>query len=187
MKKILLISDFHQQNSVLKNLDNLFSKNKFDGIIVAGDLTSRTFDALDYAKKFEEIIKKYSLPLYYIHGNNEPDNVIEYFNDRGYSIHLNPKKIYGYKIVGIGGFSEEYSANLDIKDSILVTHYPPISTDKHFKNSPKIHIFGHMHSLEYQKMHGKTLLVQLKAAMLNGAAILELPSFKVKFISIKNA
>lgn len=184
MKKILLIADLHQQNYVLKNLENLFKKRKFDAVIVAGDLTNRSGDALSYARRFLKIVRKNKMGLFFLHGNCDDERVVGYFKKK-YLIHLKSNNFCGYKIIGLGGFGDEYSKKLDTANSIFVTHFPPILSNKTFKDAPKVHIFGHTHFLEYQKKQGKTLLVQLKAAIFNRAAVLELPSLKVNFINLK--
>jgi len=186
MKRILLLADLHQQNYVLKNLDNFLFKNKFSGIILAGDLTNRNYSSLDYAKKFEAVIKKNKLTLFYIPGNNDHEDVIDYFEHNNYSVHLKGKHFGGFKIIGIGGVDDVYMPlGFSSSNSILVTHMPPILSNKNFKDAPPIHIFGHTHFWEYSRKQGSTSLIQLKAAIYNRAAILELPILKVQFINFK--
>lgn len=186
MKRILLLADLHQQNYVLNNLEETLKKIKPETVILAGDLTNRNEESLFYAKRFEKIIKKNKVRLFFIHGNCDDEKVEAYFQKRGYSIHLRSKEFEGFKIIGIGGFGEEYPQGLDIKNSILITHLPPIMTNKTFRDAPLVHVFGHTHFWEYQKNQGGVVLVQLKAAMLNRAAVLELPNLKVNFISLEN-
>ncbi len=209
MKKILLLADIHQRVSVLKNLENFLPGKNFDAILVAGDLTDRNAEALDYAKKFEKIIKANHLKFFFIHGNGDAPEVTKYFTEKGYSIHLKEKKLDKFKIIGIGGFGEEHPQKFDVTDSIFITHFPPIFTplevpseggasrpwsgllltgftSKKFKDAPLVHIFGHTHFWEYKRKHGKTLLVQLRAASFGRAGILELPSLKLSFLSFKN-
>ena len=188
MLKILLLSDLHQQVYVLKNLRGYLKKHKFGGVIIAGDLTNRNKESLDYAKKFVKIIEENPMEVFFIPGNNESEDVVNYFEKKKYSVNLRSKSFKGFKIAGIGGFGEEYyPGNFNIKDTILITHFPPILSNKNLKNAPLVHIFGHSHFSEYKKKRNKTLLVQLKAAIYNRAGILELPSLKVSFINFKNA
>lgn len=184
MKKILLISDLHQQYYVLKKIEDFLSKHKLDAIILAGDLTNRAEGSLDYAKKFEKIIKKNKIKFFFVSGNNDSKEVIEYFKEKKYLIDSEEKIFEGFKIVGIGSNEEYYLKNFNLKDSILVTHNPPILTTINLKNSPIVHIFAHTHFWEYKRKISGVLLIQLKATMFNRACILKLPKLEVEFLDL---
>ncbi len=186
-RSYLLISDLHEKVDLLKRLDNFLSKNKLTGVICAGDLTNRSYTALGYANNFYSIIKKYKLKLFYIHGNNEPEEVKKFFEKNNSSVHLRVRKINDSKIIGIGGFLDEWHPELSryLKNSILVTHYPVNPSKANFKNAPAIHISGHVHSRESLKLINNTLFVSLKSAgFFHRGGILILPEKKIKFVSI---
>lgn len=189
MKKILVIADIHQKRFIINSLDNLFYKNKFDAVLMLGDLTDRNSDALAFAKEFYSIIKKYKLKLLYLHGNNEPQEVIDFFNDLKCSIHNNPTVFGSIKFVGIGGWGDDIDINTmnNIKDSFFVTHVPPIKNKirNKLENVPKIHAFGHSHRNEYFRKEGNIFYLSVKSAgYYKRAAIVDTPNFKVKFIDI---
>lgn len=185
-KKILLISDLHENRKALSQLNLLLERERFGALIFAGDLTNRSFTALKYAKDFFNIVKDNKVSLFYIHGNNEPREVIDFFKDNECSIHLIPQKYSGFTIVGIGGFMDEWDSRVadSIAGSIFVTHYPPRIDRVVFKNAPAVHISGHLHSREGSKKIQDTIFVSLPSAgAFKRGAILRIPEFKLEFIS----
>ena len=104
--KILCLADLHSQISALKNLDkyleNLNGENCFDLVLFAGDLTNREKSALNFAQEFLNLMVKYNLPLFFVHGNNEPVEVIDFFEKNNCSLHYRIKEFKGYKFAGIG-------------------------------------------------------------------------------------
>lgn len=189
MKKILVLSDIHQKRFVLNSLNNIFSKNKIDGVIVLGDLTDRNDTAIYFAKDFYSLIVKYKLLLLYIHGNNEPTEVIDFFSKKNCLLHNKMKIIDGVKFLGLGGWGDEisnYTIN-NIYGSFFITHIPPTKKllDKSVKNTPIVHAFGHSHRNEYFEKEGNVFYLSLKSAgYFRRAALISIPDIKVKFIDI---
>ena len=190
MKKILVLADIHQKSFVLNSLDIFFHKNNIDAVLILGDLTDRNDEAFAFAKDFYSlVVKRHNLELLYIHGNNEPQDVIDFFDKKGCSIHNNLKVFGGIRFLGIGGWCEDIAQSTlnNIKRSFFVTHLPPLKRgiNKSIKNAPIIHAFGHSHRNEYFKKEGNTFYLSLRSAgYFKRAAIVNIPNLKVEFVSI---
>jgi Icc-related predicted phosphoesterase len=195
--KLLLLSDIHSKKSVLKNLNQFLSKNKFDGVVCAGDIVS-TPDPLkdDFLNAFVHlIVDLHSLPLFAIHGNNEDEANIKFLFDKKVSIHNIAKKFKGFTFFGIGGWGEDVVKDkfekLPNNNLIFVTHIPPrrLTEDEKeklkAKKGPLVHICGHLHGRGGVWKIGLTLVIKVPTAEWDKAAILELPQRKIKFIDIK--
>lgn len=187
MSRILLVSDLHQRTRALRLIDDYLSKNQIDLVICVGDLTNRDYGSIKYAKDFCKIIKNRNVKLFYIHGNNEPQDVIDFLKDNEYSIHLVPRKYLGKTFIGIGGFMDEWDEALSdvLSGAILVTHYPPAIADLKFRNIPRVHISGHRHRLEERKEIGGIVFISVPSlGDFDRVAILKLPGYGVDFTSI---
>jgi predicted phosphodiesterase len=189
MKKLLILADIHQKNFILSDLDKFFHKNKVNGVLVLGDLTDRNEESIDYAHRFYSLIKKNKLDFLYIHGNNEPQSVIDFFNKMKCTIHNLPKLYGGLRFVGIGGWGDDIKLETlnNIKGSFFVTHVPPVkrSYKGNIKNAPLIHAFGHSHKNEYFIKENNIFYLSLKSAgYFRRGAIVSIPDLKVEFISI---
>ena len=193
-KKILIVSDLHGQKFTLELLKKYLEKNKLDGVFCCGDLCNRHDpNAYKFAKDFIDLIKNiHKLPLLLVHGNQEPQDVLELYNQENISVHLNEKNIFGYKVVGVG-FGEELPEDKKyFKDKIVLTHEPPrkklideMIKMKSINNTPILHFAGHLHkySIIY-KIGSKTQIVLVPTLQSHRAVLLTLPKQEVKFIHI---
>ncbi len=192
--KIFVCSDLHGQKSCLVWLDRHFAKYNYDAVFMLGDLCcSDDPNALIYANDFINLVQvKYKLPLYVVHGNQEPNMVKLLYIKKLVSVHLLEKKLGPYTVVGIGYGNTLPSSVTYAKDNILLTHEPPktaviknMQAKSALPNSPIVHLAGHLHSLARTFELGKTLLIQVPSLMAGRAAQLDLPSRQVRFILIK--
>lgn len=189
---LLITTDFHASLPALKGLDKLLQQKKYDGVLMLGDLINPNPKELPYVDQFIDLIKKFNLPLFGLHGNNEPVQAYEKYRQAGINIHLETKTLGNYKICGVGGWGnlteigfEDLSVNnLNIdENTIFVTHIPPLPSIKTV-NSPLIHLFGHKHVLAFTKQVGNTLQIQCPAAIEGRVTELILPAKTVNFINL---
>lgn len=192
MQKVLITTDFHDSKPALEGLQRLLDVKQYDMVLMLGDLINPRERELPYVKDFISIIQERGLPLFGLHGNNEPRGAWEYYRQTGINVHLENRKWEGYNICGIGGFgylNEEGFEDLSIHNLIInqqtlfLTHVPPREI-KEQKNGPLVHLFGHRHVLAYTKQVGGTLLVQCPAGIRNKITELELPTLKVSFLDL---
>lgn len=190
--KVLVVSDFHNQNSILPKLKNHLEKNKYDLAICPGDITQRQTGNIEYLESFLKIFSEKNLPLYAVHGNNDDEAVQKIMREKGISLHLQEKKVGDYRLVGIGGWGdleEDILEGVSVpkvdEKTILVTHVPPrIREFQNLQNAPYIHISGHIHRAQAFEKINSTWLLQTPSAMFGRAAILEPEIPKVEFIDL---
>lgn len=192
--KLLVTTDFHASKSALAGLDKQLSNTKYDAVIMAGDLINPDERELIYVHQFIDLVtNQHRLPLFGLHGNNEPEGAWRYYRESGINIHLENKQFAGYNICGIGGlgylnepgFEDLSIENLVINEqTIFVTHVPPKTTDQQLEHGPLVHISGHKHALAFSKQVGPTLQVQCPAGILGRATEIELPKKTVRFIEL---
>ena len=191
--RFLVTTDFHASKPALEALDRLLTKKDYDAVLMLGDIINPRPRELPYVEDFCDLVmNKHGLPLFGLHGNNEPQEAWEYYRQIGINIHLETRQFRGYNICGIGGFGylnelgfEDLSVNnLIINDkTIFITHIPPRKTEAQ-THGPLIHLFGHRHTLQYTKQLGTTLQVQCPAGEQMKATELILPSNVVHFIDL---
>lgn len=189
----LIATDFHESHTALARLDVLLANKQYDAVIMLGDLINPPPRELPYVKDFIALVKeRHQLPLFGLHGNNEPEEAWRYYRETGINIHLETRTINGWNICGIGGFgylSEAGFEDLSIENliineqTIFITHVPPRRMEAK-PRGPLIHLFGHRHVLQYTKQLGPTLLVQCPAGIFGKVTELELPSKNVTFIDL---
>lgn len=204
--KILCISDIHNHQQFLRSLNEHLAKNpstklgtgKYDLILCAGDVISRpSKKAMEFLKEFiNTICGLHQTKLYMVHGNNETGAMIDFMRKKNVLIHLKIKKFRGHKFFGIGGWMEDIPEITNLKsqisNSILLTHLPPkrlsqnhkVTKSQSITDGPLIHLCGHFHSPGSIWRIGETLVIKIPSAMYGGAAILEIPGRKIKFIRL---
>ncbi len=189
----LITTDFHANKKAFTGVDSLLSQKTYDAVLMLGDLINHRPSEMPYVEAFcEMVMKTHSLPLFALHGNNEPQEAWEYFRKIGVNIHLETKEFRGYNICGLGsfgyldeaGFEDLSLDNLIINEkTIFITHVPPRKAEVP-THGPLVHLFGHMHSLQYTKQLGPTMLVQCPAGELGQVTELVLPAKEVKFVQL---
>jgi Icc-related predicted phosphoesterase len=160
--KILLISDLHSQKKTLAALERIIKRDKFDGLICAGDIAQG--NDIEFLEKLFGIIEKNKLPIFLIWGNSEGELAREFIINSPYNIHLQRKKLGNLSIVGIAGVDEVAAFDTKIlKDAILVTHRPPLkrTLNSKYPNSPKYHLSGHLHFAACSRVYPATIHIQI--------------------------
>lgn len=152
--KILAVSDIHGNRTRCRRLYEKFKSNKFDVVIIAGDLTQ--FQGIDVATEIVSIITRLGKKGFFIPGNCDPPQLLHVDTLVG-SMNIHGKKIeikefnLSIEIIGFGGSlltpfttwiefpEEEFEKKLPIpeKKFILVSHNPPYNTkiDKIWRGS----------------------------------------------------
>jgi Icc-related predicted phosphoesterase len=190
---ILCLADLHNQQRALLATERFLREYPVDLVLVAGDLTIRTDNALEYIKKFTHLIKgMFKATLFTVHGNNDPQEVIDFLSKEGTDLHLQIKEFAGYYFAGVGGNDQLPPANFDLTSTIFLTHVCPpeiLSRNPQFPpelaNPPLIHLCGHIHSVEKIVKLNSTKIVKLGPAMFGRGALLKLPSLEVKLINLE--
>lgn len=186
----LVTTDFHGSRKAIEGLSRLLDNMKYDAILMLGDLINPQTDELPYVHDFIRLVKeRYRLPLFGLHGNNEPEETYKIYREAGINVHLETKQFAGYNICGVGslgylnepGFEDLSVENLIINEkTIFITHVPPRKVEVQ-PHGPLVHLFGHKHVLAFSKQVGPTLQIQCPAGVLGKVTELQLPLPKVIF------
>lgn len=211
--RILALSDLHSEEAVLNGLRSLLKKERFNLILIVGDITQR--GPVSYAEDLLDAIGEENVLA--IHGNMDTQQVIEALEKRGIFFHLKKVEVGGWNFVGFGGSSPtpfgtpiEYSEEQIYDElsrmrvnpkTILVTHSPPYNsgvdtTSKGVsagsksirrvieEGKPFMNICGHIHEAEGEAVIGNTKVVKVPPAMNGRALELELEDASVKIIEL---
>lgn len=193
--KILLFADLHSSKPALQWLKKLFIQQRFDLVICPGDIVDRHDPgAKQYLEKLIYICQRAKVSIRVVFGNNESDEIIGLYERYGISLHNKSYDQGSFTFVGIGDIEVHPDRMVDpttlpIAGNILVTHRPPVINPKFeirnpkLANAPAIHIAGHIHSDGFIKKLGKTLVINVPAALKGAAGILQLPQKTVQFIT----
>lgn len=183
--KLALISDLHSQKECLKYLEEIISKEKPNGVICSGDIT--VGDDLMFLEKVFGLIKENNLEGFFIWGNADKENVQKKILESDYNVHLKRRIIEGQSVFGLS-FLDNYPEfdSTQIKDSIFVTHQPPIKKNLELGsvNTPKFHISGHLHKIATVKKYPSTTHIQVPTLMDGKYALLETNTGKVDFAAV---
>lgn len=179
--RTLVISDLHSSRKCLDYLEQILANQKIDNVICAGDIT--TFDETDYLDLVIEKFKSKKVEGFFIAGNNDRENVREELSKNDFDVNLKERKLGIHKIIGISDGLEENIFNFNLNNKILVTHRPPSAGNlkSKFKNSPKFHISGHIHSRLGVFRYPSVTHVQIPSLMLNKYLIADFEAEKFKF------
>lgn len=207
---ILAFSDIHAEEEVLDRLRQISSKETYDAILFAGDMTNR--GPVSYA---QDLLELFGDKFYFVHGNMDNLAVLDVL--RGQKGYVHGRKIpFGeWNLVGLGGsnptpfqtpseLSESQiesiisASGLD-DHSIFLCHPPPYGVFDEVgglhvgskavasaisKYRPLMLICGHIHEHEGQQVIGDTLVVKLGAASAYRAAEITISDeINVSFIS----
>ncbi|MCX6776454.1 MAG: metallophosphoesterase [Candidatus Micrarchaeota archaeon] len=201
--RILALSDLHSEGTVLEGLKNLLDKERFDLVIIAGDITQR--GPLSYAEGLLDVLRGEKVLA--IHGNMDTQQVIDLLERNGFFFHLSKVEVGEWNFVGFGGSSptpfgtlieyderqiyDELSRFRMNSKTILVTHSPPydsgvdktsagvIAGSKSIRRiieekKPFMDICGHIHEASGEVMIGNTKVVKVPPAMEGKAVEIEL-------------
>jgi Icc-related predicted phosphoesterase len=192
MMLVFVCTDLHGQGRTLVSIDRQLNQKKYDAVFMLGDLCN-THDprALFFAEDFVDLIKKHSLPLFVVHGNQEPESVRLLFQQRGVTVHFNARQLGPYSVVGVG-YGDTFPLDPDFaRGKILLTHEPPRAAmikqmvkRGSLPNAPLMHLCGHLHQLARVHEIGETLLVQVPSAESGRAAEVDLDQRKITFLRI---
>lgn len=192
--KILCVSDYHREKSLAENVERLAEKEKVDVVINAGDFLSE-----DFANKF---LDKTKFRTFVVRGNW--DQEIRTKNNRVKVLENEVVEYKGYYFLGVdwGYYSKihDLAKGKDPKRLVLITHEPPFDIlDLTFFGSnagaieireatekvrPILHVFGHIHESAGVMKYKGTLFVNAALPEFRKAAVVELPSQKVKVFDV---
>jgi len=212
--RILALSDFHSEEVILEKLKELVDRERFDLILIVGDITQR--GPLSYAEELLDVLRGERVLA--IHGNMDTEQVVDLLEMKGFLLHLKRAEVGEWNFVGFGGSSptpfgtpieyseeqiyEELSRMRINSKTILVTHSPPYGSgvDKTSagtsagsksirriieEKKPFMDICGHIHEEEGEAVVGSTKIVKVPPAMQGKAAeIVVGERVEVKFIQL---
>lgn len=183
--KLALISDLHNQNSCLGALDLIIRKDRIDGVICSGDIT--TGDDTGYLQSIFEKISKANIEGFFIWGNSDQESVKRQITESEFNVHLQKRVYKGYKFFGLG-YLEDYPVfdTAQIKDAIFITHRPPVGANLKAKipNAPTYHISGHLHKPAFVKKYPSTVHIQVPTLTDGRYGLFEVESGSIFFRSI---
>jgi len=197
--RVLALSDLHAEEAALEGLRKLLEKEKFDLILIVGDITQR--GPLSYAEDLLDVLR--GEKIFAIHGNMDTKQVVDLLERRGFLLHLKKAELGGWNFIGYGGSNPtpfntptEYSEERIYDElnkmrmnsrTILITHSPPYDSgvdrtaagvsagSKSIRRiieekKPFMNICGHIHENEGEARIGETRIIKVPAAM-NGKAV----------------
>jgi len=192
--KVLCVADYHKEKELAENVEKIAAKEGVDVIINAGDFLSE-----DFARK---VLDKTKFRAFVIKGNW--DYGLKTKNKNVKILKNEIVEYKGYYFLGVdwGYYSKIYelAKGIDPKKLIVVTHDPPfdILDISYFGNNagvvelrevmdrvkPILHVFGHIHESAGVMKHKGTLFVNAALLEFRKAAVVELPSQKVKVFDV---
>lgn len=208
--RILAFSDIHADEDALDGLRALASKEEYDVVLFAGDMTNR--GPLSYA---QDLLSLFGEKFYFVHGNMDSSAVVDILRPQPHYIHGRKVPLGEWNLVGLGGSNptpfqtpselgeiqiEHILASAGVDDhSILISHPPPYG---HFDSVGGLHVgsksvaaaiakyrplmvlCGHLHEHEGQSVVDHTLVVKLGAANARRAADIRIgEDIAVRFLS----
>jgi Icc-related predicted phosphoesterase len=192
--RVLCVADYHREKQFVENVERLAEKEKVDVVINAGDFLSE-----DFARK---VLDKTGFRTFVVRGNW--DYELETNNKNVTILSNKVVKYKGYHFLGVDyGYYSQIPAlakGINPKKLILITHDPPYDMlDISYFGSnaglldlraavnevkPVLHVFGHIHESAGVMKHKGTIFVNAALPEFRKAAIIELPSQKVKVFDV---
>ena len=183
--ELVLVSDLHSNKKAILYLEEIAKRERPDGLIICGDIT--TYGEIEYLRSVFSIVKKFKMEGFVIWGNADSDAIRQMILASPYNSHLRLRIFAAEKIYGLSYSDEPIlpTAN-DIKDSIFITHQPPVKSaiSKKFSNAPKYHISGHLHDKKWTKRYPSTTHIQVPTLQSGEYAVFEPEDGSLKFKSI---
>ena len=212
--RILALADLHSEEFILEKLANLVDRERFDLILIAGDITQH--GPLSYAENLLDVLR--GEKVWAIHGNMDTQQVVDLLERRGIFLHMQKAEIGRWNFIGFGGSSptpfntpieyEEWQIYEELnrfrmnQKTILITHSPPYDSgvDKTSagvsagsksirriieEKKPFMNICGHIHEGEGETVIGSTKIVKVPAAMKGKAVELMIDKdVRINFIGL---
>jgi len=178
--KILACSDIHGNVETASLLADVCSREKFNLILVAGDITH--LGPVEVGRKIIGVLLEAGKPVLHVPGNMDPPGLHEELKDLGVSLHGRGVTVEGLSFVGAGfecGVSEALRDGVKQlgggKPDIVLTHAPPYNTSVDlawsgahvgceelaefiFRYKPKLSVCGHIHEARGTDWLGETLI-----------------------------
>ncbi|QJR82626.1 hypothetical protein CA267_018640 [Alteromonas pelagimontana] len=135
MIRILAFSDIHNNLTCVDKLISQVSGEKFDCVVVAGDIGNQT------APTFFEKLSVLPFPICYVYGNW--DSKLSYntkFSDNSIHLHQNIQEIGGYYVVGFSGCPAHWGHNpiyIDKKKQLESNYSATLSAHREIKRKIK--------------------------------------------------
>ncbi|NIO23080.1 MAG: hypothetical protein GTN38_03585 [Candidatus Aenigmarchaeota archaeon] len=192
--KILCVADYHREKELADGVEKLAEKERVDVIINAGDFLSE-----DFAKK---VLDRAKVQTFVVRGNWDHELKTKSKNVKILENEVVEYKGYYFLGVDWGYYSriQDLSKGIDPKKLIIITHDPPFDIlDMSYFGSnagvielreaiervkPTLHVFGHIHESAGVMKHKETLFVNAALPEFRKAAIVDLPSQKVKVFDV---
>ncbi len=187
--KILVIADLHSRPTVLKPLAATLDAMRPEAVFGLGDMTDGVRSAAAYAEALVALHREREIPFLCISGNNDAISCLEVLARHDCLLDFQERDLNGVRVVGVGYHPPEEPFTPQLRDSILLTHVPPRrhSVPSHVTDVPRLHFAGHYHNRAATWRLNETLVVQVPSAQKLRAAMLELPSGRIRFIDLAEA
>ena len=192
--RILCVSDYHREAKIAENVEKLAAKEKVDVVVNAGDFLSQEFTV--------KTLENTKFRTFVVRGNWDYDLRI-----KNRLVMFLSNKLVEYKGYFFIGADYRHYADLqklakgkDPRKIILLTHDPPYEIlDTSFFGSnagsvelrdfdekirPAMHVFGHIHESAGVVKYRDTIFVNAALPEFRKAAIVELPSEKIRVFDV---
>lgn len=184
--KLVLVSDLHSNRKCIGFLQSIMSREKPEGVVISGDITVN--DDKAYLGKIFEIISSNNIAGFLIWGNADMTAVQAEILTSPFNLHLKKRVLRDWNFFGLS-YMEEYPQfdTSQIKDSIFVTHRPPIKQNLEIAsaNSPRYHISGHLHKAASVKKSPSTKHIQVPTLIDGRYANFDPVNGSVNFLKIE--
>lgn len=206
----LCLADLHSNVTALRRLEALLTRERgtIDLVLAAGDITIPGHEA--YAQDFIDVVRRQSLPLLLVHGNNDTYAAVETFRRENVTIHRRERSLGEARFVGFGGdgsalhdqeLADGETLELRLGGAVLLTHLPPqarltystreeaarAAVQSENLSQPRAHVCGHIHQTEGVAYLGATKVVKLRAAMWNRCALLDVKTLSATFRDLESS
>lgn len=203
--KFLVITDLHQNTSMLDRINAEIASSGAEFVLFLGDVTD-----FGTGEQAADIISKIESKVYVIPGNCDPLDMPEKIRDVAVDMHGNATEIDGYRLVGLGGsnitiFHTAFELEEDAlyeglrknasKGMILMTHAPSYGILDEIPSGanvgspavkrivdeyePILALSGHIHEAIGCKVIGKTTFVNPGPAKEGYMAVVDITDGKV--------
>lgn len=150
--RILMIADIHGDFKSLDKLIDDVKGEKIDVVICPGDFTDmfsmpKEFSQTDIANMILQKLVTLNKPLLCVPGNQDPYEILEFFDEYGINLHAKIKTVDNMQFIGWGGALTPFNTLFEPSDEetkealdsllrrtkpgkfVLVTHDPPKDTN----------------------------------------------------------